>query len=144
LAEPCCWRHPDPCATPALTRALVIGEAVAAGIALHEGRATDADERALQRIRILATRAARVLHLGFAGIDVAELDGELVVVGASGSPALGTFETVTGTMLAEQLIAFAASKVRSWVRRSDALATETASAGANGAPEAKSLSGGFS
>lgn len=103
---------------PDRQRLLVLGGSVVAAIAIRRGRAramTGCGSEALQRT---AARAARALRLGLAAVDLDPAAGGRVVA-VSAVPALAQFERLTGAALAEPIIAYIESHVRSWVRHSE-------------------------
>ncbi|HZA02056.1 MAG TPA: RimK/LysX family protein [Hyphomicrobiaceae bacterium] len=115
--------------TPHL-RFLVIGGHVEAVLERRHGKEFDAGQRKLELERTLAARTARALRLGLASVDIVVGEEQPLVVRVSASPALSTFEKVTGARVAEPIIADIEAKVRSWVRRPSAPAhvAETAEA----------------
>lgn len=104
-------------------RLLVIGGEVVAVLERRLGREHDASERALADERAIAVAAAEALDLRLASIDVGETGTGPAVLKVSASPALGTFETVTGARVAEAVIAEIERDVRSWRRVAPAAAS---------------------
>jgi ribosomal protein S6--L-glutamate ligase len=102
--------------TPHL-RFLVIGGHVEAVVERRHGKEFDAGQRKLALERALASRAASALRLGLASVDIIHVNEQPLVVRVAATPALGTFEKVTGARVAESIIAEIEGRVRSWVRR---------------------------
>jgi ribosomal protein S6--L-glutamate ligase len=101
-------------------RFLVIGGHVEAAMERRHGKEFDAGQRKLELERMLAARTAQALRLGLASVDIVVVEEQPLVVRVSATPALGTFEKVTGARVAEPIIANIEAKVRSWVRRAAA------------------------
>src|SRR5690606_15941363 len=97
-------------------RFLVVGGDIAAAVERRLGRELDASERPLPEERAIALAAAEALDLRLASIDVGETANGPVVLGVSANPSIGTFETITGTRVAEAVIAAIETGVRSWRR----------------------------
>jgi hypothetical protein len=95
----------------------VIGGHVEAVMERRHGKEFDAGQRKLALERALASRTANALRLGLASVDIVHVNEQPLVVRVAATPALGTFEKVTGARVAESIIAEIEARVRSWVRR---------------------------
>ncbi len=99
--------------------AVVVGGTTLALMEQRHKRLRDVAERRGQEQRRLADRAARALRLGLAAIEIADLEGEPVVVSVSALPSLAQVVRVCGVQAAEAVIAHIEREVRSWVRRDE-------------------------
>lgn len=100
-------------------RFLVVGGEIVAVVERRFGREHDASDRALEEERTIAAAAAEALGLRLASIDIGDTRTGPAVLRASATPALGTFETITGARVAEAIVTDVENRVRSW-RRVDA------------------------
>lgn len=98
-------------------RMLVIGGQVAAALRKRGGALSDAGSRHLKAERSMAERAAATLGLGMATVDLATGGERCEVTRVSANPALGVYQSATGTLVAETIVAEIEAHVRSWVRR---------------------------
>lgn len=110
----------------AIYRFLTLGGRALAAMELRRGRPRPAELRRLKNERKLAVRAATALRLGLSSVDLEVCDGAARLVAISAIPALNRFESITGQPIAEPIISYVESHVRSWVRRTDAMPAEAA------------------
>ena len=101
--------------------AVVVGGTTVALMHRRLKRLRDVPERSMRAERRLAERAAKVLQLGLAAIELAPAseDKSSAVVAVSVLPSMSQVMRVSGVQVAETVIASIEREVRSWVRRSD-------------------------
>lgn len=114
---------------------LVVDGRAAAAMQRRHGKDFDAGARKLKDKQVIAERAAAALELGLASVHVTGTDGRPCVLRVSATPALGTFERITGARVAEAIISSIELGVRSWVRRTGPLAAGVGPTG--GSPPAE-------
>jgi hypothetical protein len=101
-------------------RLLVIGQDVVAVADIRRGAMATAGERVSKADRALARRAAKVLGLRLAAVDVvADGTGGRAVARVTATPDLSAFERVTQAPLSAMVIAEIEARSRSWVRHED-------------------------
>jgi ribosomal protein S6--L-glutamate ligase len=98
-------------------RFLLVGGRVIAALRRTKGAWLDAGDAKFATETALAESAAAALQLGLASVDVAASGDGREVTRIFANPPLATFQSATGVLVAEAIIAEVEARVRSWVQR---------------------------